>query len=87
MSFTLYVIGTIFLTILAVALCSDEENWEVVKKGQVVFAVLKGVGVVTIERHKFTKEVRAFLIEGNNKESINIDYARELIGHESSWLA
>jgi hypothetical protein len=85
----LLVFGAIFLILIALAACAgfDEEQWEVVKSGQAQFSILKGIAVITIERHKETKEVRAFLIEGNYKKPINIDYARQLIGKESSWLA
>ncbi len=81
------VFGVILLIIFAFIGAGDDENWEVVKTGKVTFAVLNGIGVVTIERHKLTKEVRAYLIEGDYKKSINVDYARTLIGRETSWLA
>lgn len=84
----LIVIGSIFLFILLCFIVGlSEDNWEVVKSGTATFSVLKGIAVITIERNKQTQEVRAFIIEGDYKNPINIDYARQLIGKESSWIA
>ncbi len=79
--YVLLLVGIVIVLSILAAIGSVEESWEVVKRGNTK-SNNNCLAVITIEKNKLTNEVRSFMIVGNQRVLIDIEYARGLIGHE-----